>query len=144
MAERDKTGAEHMEWKLEVVPVPVTNVDRSIAFYRDQLGFALDLDIPLGPGTRVAQLTPTGSGCSIQVSYGVVKTPPGMIEGLQLVVPDIEQARAQLLSRGVDVSPVRQMEDGNWVDGHGGDWNAFLFFSDPDGNGWIVQERPAG
>lgn len=133
-----------MEWKLEVVPVPVADVDRAKAFYGEQLGFAVDLEMSLGPDQRVVQLTPPGSGCSIQVSKGSLTLPPGSLQGLQLVVPDIETARSHLLSHGVDVSVVRHMEDGVWVDGHGGEWNAFVFFADPDGNGWVVQERPAG
>lgn len=131
-----------MEWKLEVVPVPVADVDRAKAFYSDQLGFVVDLDIPLGAGRRVVQLTPSGSACSIQVSDGILTTPPGSVQGLQLVVPDIEAARAMLVERNVDVGPVRHMEEGEWVDGHGGEWNAFVFFADPDGNSWVVQERP--
>lgn len=133
-----------MEWKLEVVPVPVTDVDRAKAFYADQVGFVVDLDIPLGADLRIVQLTPPGSACSIQVSNRALAIPAGSLEGLQLVVPDIQAARSALVDGGVEVSPVRHMKDGAWFDGHGGDWNAFVFFSDPDGNGWVVQERPAG
>jgi catechol 2,3-dioxygenase-like lactoylglutathione lyase family enzyme len=133
-----------MDWKLEVVQIPVADIDRAKAFYADQVGFTADLDIEVGPGKRFVQLTPPGSGCSIQVSAGMFDVPPGLAQGLQLVVPDIEAARTELAGRGVAVSPVRHMADGEWRDGHGGRWNAFLFFADPDGNGWVVQERPAG
>jgi len=132
-----------MDWKIEVIPVPVTDVDRAKHFYADQLGFAVDLDTRIGDGMRIVQLTPPGSGCSIHLSTGIVPMPPGVLEGLQITVADIEAARVHLVANGVEASPVRHLADGEWVDGHGGDWNAFLFFSDPDGNGWILQERPA-
>jgi predicted enzyme related to lactoylglutathione lyase len=130
-----------MDWKLEVVPVPITDVDRAKAFYADQVGFAVDLDIDVG-GNRMVQLTPPGSGCSIHLNTAI-EMPVGVLQGLMLVVDDIEAARAELAGRGVDVSPVRHMDDGAWVDGKGGPWNSFVFFSDPDGNGWVIQERPA-
>ncbi len=132
-----------MDWKLEVVPVPVTDVDRAKRFYGEQVGFVVDLDTRIGDEMRLVQLTPPGSGCSIQLSTGILKMPPGVLEGLQLVVSDIEAARAELVERGVEASPVRHMEDGVWVEGRGGVWNSFVFFSDPDGNGWVLQERPA-
>lgn len=132
-----------MDWKLEVVPIPVADVDRAKAFYADQVGFAVDLDTRIGEGMRVVQLTPLGSSCSIHLNSGILDTPPGSVQGLQLVVSDIAAARAELIERGVAASPVRHMVDGAWVDGHGGAWNAFAFFADPDGNGWVLQERPA-
>lgn len=132
-----------MDWKLEVMPIPVSDVDRAKAFYSDQVGFAVDLDIEIGDGVRLVQLTPAGSGCSIQLNTALKKVPPGGLEGLQLVVADVTTAREELVSRGVDASPIRHMANGEWVDGHGGEWNAFIFFSDPDGNEWVVQERPA-
>ena len=132
-----------MDWKLEVIPVPVADVDRAKAFYADQLGFAVDLDVELAPGRRLIQLTPPGSGCSIHLGNGNAEASPGPIRGLQLVVADIESARAHLVDATVDVSPVRKFEGGEWRDGHGGRWNAFLFFDDTDGNGWVVQERPS-
>ena len=135
---------EAMDWKLEVVVVPVTDVDRAKRFYSEQVGFAVDHDTPIGDDMRVVQLTPTGSGCSIVVASGLVATPPGSVEGLQLVVPDVEAARAQLAEHGVEVSPVQHYEGAGRVDGPGGPWNSFIFFSDPDGNAWAVQERPAG
>lgn len=134
-----------MDWKLEVVVVPVADVDRAKRFYAEQVGFAVDHDTRIGDTTRVVQLTPPGSACSIVLGTGIAGSAPGSLQGLQLVVPDIAAARARLLERGVAVSPVRHMdvETGSWVDGPGGDWNSFVFFSDPDGNGWTVQERPA-
>lgn len=132
-----------MDWKLEVVPVPVSDVDRAKRFYGEQVGFVVDLDTQLGDGIRLVQLTPPGSGCSIHLSTGILNMPTGVQEGLQLVVSDIEEARAELVERGVVVSPVQHVEDGEWVEGRGGRWNSFVFFSDPDGNGWVLQERSA-
>ena len=91
---------------------------------------------------RIVQLTPPGSGCSILIGTGVVGTPPGSVQGLQLVVNDIEAARDELAGRGLEISPVRHFEKGEWVDGRGGPWNNFAFFSDPDGNTWVLQESP--
>jgi catechol 2,3-dioxygenase-like lactoylglutathione lyase family enzyme len=134
-----------MEWKLEVVPIPVSDVDRAKDFYSEQVGFLVDLDTQLGDEMRLVQLTPPGSGCSIHLSSGILNMPPGVLEGLQLVVSDIETARSELIERGVEASPVQHMEGGGvWVEGRGGEWNSFVFFSDPDGNGWVLQERPAG
>ena len=132
-----------MDWKLEVVPIPVSDVDRAKAFYSEQVGFVVDLDTRISDEIRLVQLTPPGSGCSIHLNTGLRKAPAGILEGLQLIVADIEAARAELVERGVDASPVQHLEDGAWVDGRGGDWNSFVFFSDPDGNGWVLQERPA-
>ena len=132
-----------MDWKLELVVVPVTDVGRAKRFYSEQVGFAVDHDTQVDDRVHVVQLTPTGSGCSIAIGTGLVDTPPGTVQGLQLVVPDIQAARAQLAERGVEVSPVRHYEGADLVDGPGGRWNSFIFFSDPDGNGWTVQERPA-
>jgi catechol 2,3-dioxygenase-like lactoylglutathione lyase family enzyme len=132
-----------MDWKLELVVVPVTDVEGAKHFYSDQVGFAVDHDTRISDEVHVVQLTPPGSDCSIAVATGMVKTPPGSVEGLQLVVPDIEAARTQLAERGVEVSQVQHYEGANLVDGPGGRWNSFIFFSDPDGNRWAVQERPA-
>ena len=132
-----------MDWKLEVVQVSVTDVDRAKRFYAEQVGFVVDLDTHIGDEVRLVQLTPPGSGCSIHLSTGILSMPPGVLEGLQLIVADIEVARAELVERGVEASPVQHMEDGEWVEGRGGTWNSFVFFSDPDGNGWVLQERPA-
>ena len=132
-----------MDWKLEVVVVPISDVDRAKRFYSEQVGFTVDHDTKINDAMRVVQLTPPGSGCSIVVGTGMVEIPPGSVKGLQLVVPDIEAARTQLIERGVEVSPVQHYEGAGLVDGRGGDWNSFIFFSDPDGNSWVVQEHPA-
>lgn len=131
-----------MDWKLEVVPIPVSDVDRAKRFYSEQAGFAVDLDHQITDEIRIVQLTPPGSGCSIHLNTGV-DLAPGSVQGLQLVVSDIEAARAELVARGVEATPVRHFVDGEWIEGRGGDWNAFVFFSDPDGNGWVIQESPA-
>jgi len=121
-----------MDMKLELVSVPVSDVDRSIAFYRDQAGFNLDQDHAVNDELRFVQLTPPGSGCSIAIGKGMSTKAPGSVEGLQLVVADIEAAREELAGRGVDVTDVSDFP-----------WGRFVFFSDPDGNGWAVQELPA-
>jgi catechol 2,3-dioxygenase-like lactoylglutathione lyase family enzyme len=131
-----------MDWKLEVVVVPVTDVDRAKSFYADQLGFAVDVDTSPAEGVRIVQLTPPGSGCSIMVGKGMNEGVPGSLQGVQLCVGDIEAAHAQLVDRGVECTPVRHLGAEGWEDGKGGDWNSFVFFSDPDGNGWAVQESP--
>lgn len=131
-----------MDWKLEVVVVPVMDVDRAKRFYSEQAGFAVDHDTRISDEIRVVQLTPPGSACSIVIGAGLVDTPPGSVKGLQLVVSDIEAARAELVKRGVEVSAVQHYEGAVLVDGRGGDWNSFIFFNDPDGNAWVVQERP--
>jgi catechol 2,3-dioxygenase-like lactoylglutathione lyase family enzyme len=132
-----------VDWKLEVVPIPVSDVDLAKRFYSEQVGFTIDLDTWLGDEIRLVQLTPPGSGCSIHLSTGILNMPPGVLEGLQLVVPDIEAAHDVLVERGVGASPVRHMEGDEWVEGRGGEWNSFVFFRDPDGNGWVLQEGPA-
>jgi catechol 2,3-dioxygenase-like lactoylglutathione lyase family enzyme len=132
-----------MDWKLEVLAVPVSDVDRAKHFYSEQLGFVVDHDTSVDASMRVVQLTPPGSACSIAVGTGMVSTAPGSAQGMQLVVSDIDAARARLVERGVEVSHIQHYEGAGRVDGRGGDWNSFVFFSDPDGNGWVVQERPA-
>ena len=133
-----------MDMKLEVVVLPVSDVDRAKRFYSEQVGFAVDVDRRIGESVRVVQLTPPGSACSVTIGTRMVDAPPGSVKGLQLVVTDIEAARAELVGRGVDASKVQHMgEDGAWADGPGEPWNSFFFFSDPDGNSWAVQERPA-
>src|SRR3954469_2252141 len=132
-----------MDWKLEVVVIPVTDVDRAKRFYSEQVGFVVDHDTRMSDDMRIVQLTPAGSACSIAIGTGLPSSTPGSVQGIQLVVPDIDAARAQLLQGGVEVSPVQHFEEGGPVDGPGEAWNSFLFFSDPDGNGWVVQERPA-
>jgi catechol 2,3-dioxygenase-like lactoylglutathione lyase family enzyme len=132
-----------VDWKLEVVPVPVSDVDLAKRFYSEQVGFTIDLDTWLSDEIRLVQLTPPGSGCSIHLSTGILNIPPGVLEGLQLVVSDIEAAHNELVESGVEASPVQHMEGGEWVDGRGGEWNSFVFFRDPDGNSWVLQEGPA-
>jgi catechol 2,3-dioxygenase-like lactoylglutathione lyase family enzyme len=131
-----------MEWKLELVPIPVSDVDRAKAFYTEKIGFEEDLDHSTGGEFRVVQLTPPGSACSIAIGTGIVDTSPGSVQGLQLVVPDIDAARAELLERGAEVSEVQHFDGSAWRPGGGGDWNSFAFFSDPDGNGWVLQQSP--
>jgi predicted enzyme related to lactoylglutathione lyase len=121
-----------MDWKLELVAVPVSDVDRAKAFYSEQAGFNVDHDHKVSDSVRFVQLTPPGSACSIALGTGIVDAPPGSVQGLQLVVPDIEAARAELLERGVQVSEVQRFP-----------WGDFVFFSDPDGNRWSVQAIPA-
>ena len=133
-----------MNWTLEVVVVPVSNVDRAKAFYSDQLGFNVDHDTRIGDGNRVVQLTPPGSGCSVVIGEGVVpEMPPGLLKGLQLVVSDINAARAQLVERGVDVSEIQVLGENPSPTGNALDNVGFVFFSDPDGNGWAVQQISA-
>ncbi|MEV7520504.1 VOC family protein [Streptomyces sp. NPDC091371] len=138
-----------MNWTLEVVLVPVTDLDRAKEFYAGKVGFGVDLDDEVPPGVRILQLTPTGSRCSIALESGLPPAPgakraePGSLQGLQLCVTDIEAARAELVDRGVDVSPVRHLGPAGWEDGKGDTWNSFMTFQDPDGNGWIVQEAPS-
>jgi catechol 2,3-dioxygenase-like lactoylglutathione lyase family enzyme len=132
-----------MDFRLEVVPVPVSDVDRAKRFYAEQAGFVVDLDTRMGGGMRLVQLTPPGSACSIHLSAGMLGMTAGSLEGLQLVVPDIEAAHAELLGRGVEVSDVQHFDGRGWKPGGAGGWNSFAFFKDPDGNGWVLQERPA-
>jgi catechol 2,3-dioxygenase-like lactoylglutathione lyase family enzyme len=132
-----------MDWKLEVVVIPVSDVDRAKAFYVDQVGFTLNVDHRASEDMRVVQTTPPGSACSVTFGVGLSQMEPGSLKGLQLVVADVEAARAELAGRGVDVTPVRHLGDSGWEDGPGGDWNSFAFFDDPDGNSWAVQQKPA-
>ena len=121
-----------MDFKLELVAVPVSDVDRAKAFYTEQAGFHADHDYTVSDEIRFVQLTPPGSACSIAVGRGLVDAPPGSVPGLQLVVTDIAQARDELAARGVDVSEIQKFP-----------WGSFVFFADPDGNRWAVQEVPA-
>jgi catechol 2,3-dioxygenase-like lactoylglutathione lyase family enzyme len=132
-----------MEWKLELVLVPVSDVDRAKTFYTEKVGFNLDVDHRAGDEFRVVQMTPPGSACSITIGTGITDAAPGSVRGLHLVVSDIEAARAELVERGVDVSEVRHFESGKWMPGpdpQRSDYNSFADFSDPDGNSWVVQE----
>jgi predicted enzyme related to lactoylglutathione lyase len=121
-----------VDWRLELVQVPVSDVDRAKTFYTEKAGFNADHDHRVSDEIRFVQLTPPGSACSIALGTGLGGMPPGSVQGLQLVVPDIDAARAELLDRGVEVSEVQKF-----------DWGSFVFFSDPDGNGWAVQQIPA-
>lgn len=135
-----------MNWTLEVVVVPVSDVDRSKDFYAEQLGFNVDHDTRISDELRVVQLTPPGSGCSIVIGKGIGEMEPGSLKGVQLVVPDIRAAHAQLVERGVEATEVQVMgpecqrpaTEGDALDNYG-----FVFFSDPDGNGWAVQQISA-
>ena len=130
-----------MNWTLEVVVVPVSDIDRAKAFYADQVGFAVDFDMVINEGVRLVQLTPPGSGCSIVIGKGAVPDmPPGSLKGLQLVVPDIHRARAELVDRGVAVSEVQKMGENPGPVADPLDNVGFVFFSDPDGNTWAVQQ----
>jgi catechol 2,3-dioxygenase-like lactoylglutathione lyase family enzyme len=130
-----------MNWTLEVVIVPVSDVDRAKAFYADRLGFAVDHDTTINDDVRIVQLTPPGSGCSIVIGKGAVPDmAPGSLKGLQLVVADIEVARAELVGRGVEVSEVQVLGQNPGPVPHPLDNVGFCFFSDPDGNGWAVQQ----
>jgi predicted enzyme related to lactoylglutathione lyase len=121
-----------MDWKLELVQVPVSDVDRAKAFYTGKVGFNDDHDHRIGDDIRFVQLTPPGSACSIAIGTGLSEMPPGSVQGLQLVVSDIEAAHGELVERGVEVSEVQEFA-----------WGSFVFFSDPDGNSWAVQQIPA-
>ena len=121
-----------MDWKLELVGIPVSDVDRAKLFYTEKVGFHADHDHRVSEGLRFVQLTPPGSACSIVIGEGVIDAPPGSVRGMQMVVSDINAARAQLAERGVEVGEVQQFP-----------WGSFVFFSDPDGNRWAVQQLPA-
>jgi catechol 2,3-dioxygenase-like lactoylglutathione lyase family enzyme len=132
-----------MDYKLEVVLVPVSDVDRAKAFYTEQCGFTLDVDHRAGDDFRVVQMTPPGSACSITIGLGITKAPPGTTEGLHLVVTDIEKARAELVERGVDRSEIFHFgADGRTSGPHPqrADYGSYIAFSDPDGNSWVAQE----
>ena len=124
-----------MDLKLEVVPMPVSDVDAAKAFYTEKVGFNLDHDIDPGPGMRVVQMTPPGSACSVVIGVGLPLGEPGSVKGVQLVVEDIDAVRAGLAERGVPVGEVQQLGP------EGAPGSRFCFFDDPDGNMWAVQER---
>jgi catechol 2,3-dioxygenase-like lactoylglutathione lyase family enzyme len=129
-----------LDWKLEVIVVPVSDVDRAREFYTERLGFVLDHDTRVSESMRVVQLTPPGSACSIVVGTGIGQGSTGSVKGMQLVVADVEEAASELRNRGFDPGPVVHFEGGDRLEGPGGPWNSFLFFEDPDGNGWAVQQ----
>jgi catechol 2,3-dioxygenase-like lactoylglutathione lyase family enzyme len=120
-----------VDFRLELVQVPVSDVDRAKAFYTDKAGFNADVDVTVREGLRFVQLTPPGSPASIAIGTGLTEMKPGSVEGLQVVVADIEAARAELVARGVEVSEVQVF-----------DWGSFVYFADPDGNRWSVQQLP--
>jgi catechol 2,3-dioxygenase-like lactoylglutathione lyase family enzyme len=133
-----------MDFKLELVLIPVSDVDRAKAFYVDKMGFNLDVDHQPSDDFRVVQMTPPGSACSITVGIGITQATAGSYQGTHLVVTDIEAARAELVGRGVDVSEIRHMGPGGWEPGpdpDNADYNSFADFRDPDGNTWVLQER---
>jgi catechol 2,3-dioxygenase-like lactoylglutathione lyase family enzyme len=120
-----------MDWKLELVAIPVSDVDRAKAFYTEQVGFHADHDHRVNESLRFVQLTPPGSACSIALGEGIVEGAPGSVQGLQIVVADARAAHAELAARGVDVSDVEELP-----------WGTFVYFKDPDGNAWAIQELP--
>ncbi|HEY1388312.1 MAG TPA: VOC family protein [Ktedonobacterales bacterium] len=120
-----------MDWKIELVAIPVSDVDRAKAFYTEKAGFHADHDYQVSEGLRFVQLTPPGSACSIAIGEGITEAAPGSVQGMQIVVPDIYAARAELLGRGVEVGEIQDFP-----------WGRFIFFSDPDGNRWAVQHVP--
>ena len=132
-----------MDYKLELVLVPVTDVDLAKSFYLEQAGFALLIDTQVGEKMRVVQMTPPGSACSVGFGTGITAAPPGSAQGLHLVVSDIVVARELLLRRGVQVSEVRHLESGTWATGpdpQRENYMSFADFADPDGNVWVLQE----
>ena len=121
-----------MDWKLELVAIPVSDVDRAKTFYTEKAGFHADHDYQVSEGLRFVQLTPPGSACSIVIGEGITRAVPGSVQGVQMVVADINAAHAELAARGVDVSEVQEFP-----------WGLFVFFNDPDGNRWSVQAIPS-
>ena len=133
-----------MDFKLELVLIPVADVDRAKAFYAERAGFTLDVDHQPNDNFRVVQLTPPGSACSITFGKGITDAAPGSVRGTHLVVTDIAAGRAELVGRGVEVSEIRHLASGEWVPGpdpEHNDYESFADFSDPDGNTWVLQER---
>jgi len=120
-----------MQMKLELVAVPVSDVDRAKAFYTEKIGFNADHDYRVSDTLRFVQLTPPGSACSIVIGEGITDMPPGSVKGLQMVVSDVNEARAELIKRGAEVSEIEVMP-----------WGSFIYFSDPDGNKWAIQAIP--
>ncbi len=132
-----------MDYKLELVLIPVTDVDRAKKFYLENMGFVLIVDTPIGPEQRVVQVVPPGSACAIGFGTGITSAAPGSAQGLHLVVSDIVAARAELAERGVAIGPVRHMASGEWADGPHPEresYQSFADFTDPDGNIWLLQE----
>ena len=135
-----------MDWKLEVVTIPVSDVDRAIDFYAEKAGFELDIDQAVGEGIRLVQLTPPGSACSVHLGKQTTNMTPGSIDGVFLVVRDLRAARAELVERGVDVGELQTFDEGAYRQAREDeslDFVGCVFFSDPDGNHWCVQQIPA-
>jgi len=136
-----------MDYKLELVLLPVADVDRAKSFYTEKAGFNLDVDHQPSDEFRVVQMTPPGSGCSITIGIGLSDAAPGSVRGTHLIVTDIEAARAELVQRGVDVGEIRHIGQDGWTPGphpDRADYGSFADFSDPDGNTWVLQERGFG
>ena len=136
-----------MDFKLELVLIPVSDVDRAKEFYVEKCGFNLDVDHQPNEQFRVVQITPPGSACSLTIGIGLTDAAPGSYRGTHLIVTDIEAARAELVGRGVDVSEIRHMTPNGWepgVDPEHGDYSSFADFKDPDGNSWVLQEVRRG
>lgn len=121
-----------MDWKIELIAIPVTDVDRAKAFYTEKAGFVADHDYTVSDEIRFVQLTPPGSACSIALGKGITDAEPGSVQGVQMVVSDIEAAHAELKKRGAGVSDIEVLP-----------WGSFVYFSDPDGNKWAIQQAPA-
>ncbi len=135
-----------MDWKIEVVTVPVSDYDRAIDFYAEKLGFALDIDYRVSDEVRLVQLTPPGSACSIHLGIRTVEMEPGDLDGVFMVVSDVRAARSHLVERGVDVGELQVFDDGSYRtarEGENLDNVGCVFFRDPDGNRWCVQQIPA-
>lgn len=135
-----------MDWKIEVVTVPVSDVDRARDFYAEKVGFGVDIDHRISDEVRLVQLTPPGSACSIHLGKGTVDMEPGDLDGLFLVVPDVRAARANLAERGVEAGEVQVFDEGAYRparEGENLDYVGCVFFSDPDGNRWCIQQVPA-
>jgi catechol 2,3-dioxygenase-like lactoylglutathione lyase family enzyme len=137
-----------VDFRLELVLIPVSDVDRAKAFYSESVGFAVDVDTTPAEGFRVVQLTPPGSPCSITIGTGLTDASPGSYRGTHLIVTDIDAARAELVERGVEVSEIRHFDraQGEWTPGpdpNRGDYGSYADFADPDGNTWVLQEVPS-
>jgi catechol 2,3-dioxygenase-like lactoylglutathione lyase family enzyme len=135
-----------MDWKIEVVTIPVSDIDGARDFYSEKVGFVVDIDFKVSDDVHLVQLTPPGSACSIHLGASTTAMEPGSVDGVFLVVPDVRAARAELVERGVDVGDVQVFDEGAYREAREGDSLdnvGCVFFSDPDGNRWCVQQIPA-